>query len=403
VPHDHPIIVIGAGPCGSFAALTMVQKHVPVTVLEEHRKIGIPSHCAGHVGIKGLSRLGLEIPYNIVQNRIRGAKFYSPSCRELVLDHGSPVTYVLDRAKFDLWLADQAVRSGATYLLNTRVRSLRQEKGRIMLSIEEPESTKELHSGLVIDAEGCPPALLRAAGLGQTYLSNTVNGVIAEVDNLTGVDDEFVELYFGKEYVSGFFAWIIPKGDGSAKIGLGVKGRDPIRLLHKFVSRHPVASRKVRNSKLSNFKAHPIPLSGPFSKTYTNGVLCVGDAASQVKPTTGGGIITGMLCSRIAGEVGTEAWKRSDYTTRFLSRYQSQWRKMIWKDFLVMKKVRTYLDRLSDEKMNHLFELVLKTGIINDMRTLDDIDLQGSSFLSLTRRPRTLLNLIRFILLAINQ
>jgi len=403
VPHDHPVMVIGAGPCGSFAALTMARKHVPVTVLEEHGQIGIPSHCAGHVGIKGLTRLGLEIPDNLVQNRIRGARFYSPSCRELVLDHGSPVTYVLDRPEFDMWLADQATQSGATYLLNTRVRSLEQEKGRIRLSIEESDSAKELLCNLVIDAEGYPAALLGAAGLSKIYPSNTVNGVIVEVDNLIGVDDEFVELYFGKAYASGFFAWIIPKGDGSGKIGLGVKAHDPIRLLHRFISQHPVASRKLRKSKMLNLKAHPIPLGGPFSKTCTNGILWVGDAASQVKPTTGGGIITGMLCSRIAGEVGTEAWKRSDYTARFLSRYQSQWRKMIWEDFLVMRKIRTYLDRLSDERMDHLFELALKTGIMNDLRSLDDIDLQGSGFLSLTKRPRTLLNLIRFIWRAFNQ
>jgi digeranylgeranylglycerophospholipid reductase len=396
-------MVIGAGPCGSFTALTIARQHVPVLVLEEHERVGIPSHCAGHVGIKGLSRVGLRVPDNLVQNRIRGAKFYSPSCRELVLDHGSPVTYVLDRPGFDRWLADQAIGFGATYLLCSRVRSFTLEMGKTKLTIQEHDGTRELLCDLVIDAEGSPASLLRAAGLRRPEPRNIVNGVLAEVDSLSNMNNEFVELYFGNEYASGFFAWIIPKRDGSAKIGLGVRGHDPVVLLHKFISQHPVASRKLRKSKILNLTAHPIPLGGPFSKTYANGVLEVGDAAEQVKPTTGGGIIMGILCSRIAGEVAAQSWKQSSYKAEFLSRYQSEWRKMTWKDFLIMRRLRTHLDRISDEKMNNLFEAASRTGVMNDIRNLDDIDLQGSSLLTLAKHPRSVLNLVHFFWRAISQ
>ncbi len=399
---EPPIIVVGAGPCGSFTALTIAREHVPVLVLEEHEEIGVPSHCAGHVGIKGLSRIGLDIPTNLIQNRIRGARFYSPLCHELVLDHGSPVTYVLDRPKFDIWIAEQATQYGATYHLRSRVRSLALEREQTKLVVDSNDM-RELSCNLVIDAEGYPAALLRSASLERTQSSKIVNGVSAEVENLTNVEDELVELYFGKEYAPGFFAWIIPKGDGSAKVGLGAKGRDPISLLHKFISQHPVAQKKLRNSRILNVTAHPIPLGGPSSKTYANGLLEVGDAASQVKPTTGGGIVTGMLCSQIAGQVATQAWKRSNYTAEFLSRYQFQWRKRIWKEFRVMTRIRTYLDRLSDGQMNNLFELAVKTKIMNDLRDLDDIDFQGSSLLGLAKQPRTIVNLMRFLWQALNQ
>jgi digeranylgeranylglycerophospholipid reductase len=397
VPHEYPITVIGGGPCGSFTALTIARSQVPVTVLEEHETIGSPSHCAGHVGKKSLSKVGLAVPEEIVQNRIRGARFYSPLCHELVLDHGSTVTYVLNRAKFDKWLAERAVESGATYILNSRVRSITFDERPHKLVVEKSDYRKELPCNLVIDAQGYPASLPRATSIIKTHNSRIVNGVLAEADNLTDVDDEFVELYFGNEYAPGFFAWIIPKRDGSAKIGLGAKGQDPINLLHTFSSRHPVASKKLRGSKIFNLTVHPIPLSGPLTQTYADGLLLVGDAASQVKPTTGGGIVTGILCSKIAGEVAAQSWKQSVYTAEFLSRYQSQWKKALSKDFLVMSRIRTYLDKLSDAKLDNLFELALKTGLMNDLRTMDDIDFQGHSLLNLAKRPRTIANIIRFV------
>jgi len=404
VSEEPPITVVGAGPCGSYAALTIARQHVPVVVLEEHDRIGLPPHCAGHVGMRGLSRIGVSIPADLIQTRIRGARFYSPSCRELLLDHGSPVTYVLDRPKFDRWLARQASRHGATYRLSSRVRSLTFKEGHPRLSIEAlNRDFQALQSNLVIDAEGCPASLLKAARLQWTNSAKIVSGAQVEVDNANSVSEEFVELYFGREYAPGFFAWIIPKGYGSVKVGLAARERDPVRLLNKFVSQHPVASRKLRDCRMFNLTVHPVTLGGPILRTYTSGLLAVGDAASQVKPTTGGGIVTGLLCSRIAGEVGSEAWKHSNYTAEFLSTYQDQWRKLVWKDFLLMRRIREYLDAMSDEKMNRLFELAHRTGVMSDLGALDDIDFQASSLLSLVKYPRALARLLYLLFRTLDQ
>jgi digeranylgeranylglycerophospholipid reductase len=398
VPEEHPIAVVGAGPCGSFAAQTIARQHIPVTVFEEHSTIGLPSHCAGHVGIKGLTKVGIKVPDDIVENQIRGAKFYSPKGHELILDHGSAITYVLDRAKFDLWLADQARRYGVNYLLNSRVTSLTFDKGRHKLRVEGFDHDREMTYRLVVNAGGYPASLLRTKNFTAANPVMTVNGVSAQVDNVTGIDDDFVELYFGREYAPGFFAWIIPKKDGSAKIGLAAKGQDPIRLIHKFISQHPAASEKLRRSSLLGLEVHPIPLGGPIRGTYADGLLIVGDAASQVKPTTGGGIVMGTFCSRIAGETAIEAWKQEDYSKRFLSRYESRWRRAIGKDFLIMSKVRERLNRLSDEKLDCLFELAVKMEIVNDLSSLDDIDFHGSSLLNIAKRPKAIAKLVGFIL-----
>ena len=86
------IIVVGGGPCGSFSAFAASRLGADVLVCEEHREIGVPKHCAGHLSINGLKRLGLSLPHAVIENEIKGAIFYSPSGKEFTIRRASPVT-----------------------------------------------------------------------------------------------------------------------------------------------------------------------------------------------------------------------------------------------------------------------------------------------------------------------
>src|SRR5512136_1476193 len=94
--------VVGAGPTGSFAALKLAQSGLDVTVYEEHKEVGVPSHCAGHLSIEGMRRLGMcPLPSGIVENTYRGVVFHSPSDRRFVVRFDSPVTCAVNRVLFD--------------------------------------------------------------------------------------------------------------------------------------------------------------------------------------------------------------------------------------------------------------------------------------------------------------
>lgn len=78
-------IVVGGGPCGSFAAFNLAKLGAKVSVFEEHHEIGAPSHCTGLVSISGLKHLGLDpLPSRIVENVIRGGN-YSLVKRQAIL------------------------------------------------------------------------------------------------------------------------------------------------------------------------------------------------------------------------------------------------------------------------------------------------------------------------------
>jgi len=122
------VIVVGGGPVGSFTALKLAKLGAEVTVFEEHEMIGSPSHCAGHLSIRGLKNLKLyPLSEKIVENTYSQANFYSPTGFQFPVQLAKPVTCSVNRGAFDRHIADKAEAAGARYCLNSRVQSLLKE------------------------------------------------------------------------------------------------------------------------------------------------------------------------------------------------------------------------------------------------------------------------------------
>ena len=390
------VIVVGAGPCGSFTALKLARLGKPVTVFEEHGQIGVPSHCAGHLSIKGLKRLGLHpLPSEVVENAFCGANFYSPNGKKLSVHFSQPVTCAVDRAKFDKYIAEKARDAGARYLLNARVETLisRNTYAKRAL-VKHAETTENIQSSVVVDAEGISSRITREVGLLRP--SSLVNGVEAEVENVKDTESDTVDVYLGKKYAPGFYAWLIPKKDGKAKVGLASRTRNPKMLLQELMLKHPVASRKLRSARILKAAFHPITLGGPIPKTYSSGFLAVGDAASQVKPTTGGGVIFGMTCAQVAAEVASEAVDKNDFSDEFLCKYQNRCREILGFDMKIMRRMRKTLDAMSDERINNAVALCTKLGLDKALQNVKDIEFQGQTLLKVLASPRVLTALAYF-------
>jgi len=379
------VVVVGAGPSGSFSALTAANMGAKVVVCEEHKEVGLPSHCPGHISIRGLKRLGLSLPAKMVENEIKGAVFYSPSGQEFRVKLASPVTYVIDRAMFDKHLAQLAEKAGVKFRLGIKAESLLLDKGFVRgVSLK---SGKKLSSKMVIDAEGCASTLLKQIGLQTFDKALVVNAVHGEVDHVDDVEDDMVEVYFGQRYAPGLFAWIIPRRNGSAKIGLATRVGNSREHLKHFLKAHPVAHKKLKRSAVKNSTYHLIPLGGPIPKTYHNGFLAVGDAASQVKPTTGGGVIMSLTCAKIAAETAYQAIQQNDFSENFLSKYQQRWQQVIGFDMAVMRRIRLMLNRLSDQRLDRIISLCSQWHLDEELQKVRDIDFQGKALMPLLKSP----------------
>ena len=394
-------VIIGAGPVGSYSALSLAKKGIRATVFEEHPTIGVPSHCAGHISIKSLRKMGLyPLPENIIENEFSTANFYSPYGTKFSIKLSCPVTVALNRARFDQYLAKKALEAGADYELGTRVESLLKTDNNVTgLKVRNLDDEVQVKSKIVLDTEGISSRLLRQSGLVPLNPNGLVYGVEAEMENIQNIDQDAVEVYFGKAYAPGFYAWLIPRPDGSAKVGLATNQGDPRQYMRRLMLKHPVASTQLRKARISSLGYHAISLAGPISKTYTNGFLAIGDCASQVKPTTGGGVIFGLTCSNIAAEVASYALKLGDTSESILHEYQKRCDDLLSFDFKVMLKLRRFLNCLSDEKIDDILQVCSKLGVDKALVNVDEIDHQGKLILTTARKPAMLAMLVYFGLL----
>ncbi|MFW5987167.1 MAG: geranylgeranyl reductase family protein, partial [Methanohalophilus sp.] len=172
----------------------------------------------------------------------------------------------------------------------------------------------------------------------------------------TAVDRDAVEMYFGKDYVPGGYAWIISQGGNTANIGVGIRkvlfeknmcARD---YLEKFMYKHPIAADKLQDARILSVVSGVVPVGGAPEKTVSNNVMLAGDAAGQLIATNGGGIPTAMIGGKLAGETAVEylAGKCE------LSVYERRWREQMGLEIKTAVYIRKMMDNLmrSDRLMS---------------------------------------------------
>ena len=392
-------IVVGGGPVGSFVALNLARLDAKVTVFEEHAAIGSPSHCAGHLSIRSLRNLGLyPLPRKIIENTFSQANFYSPMGTKLSVGLARPVTCAVNRVLFDRYLAEKAEAAGARCCLSSRVRSLLIDNGFVKgVNVEQKASEGKVSAKIVVDAEGISPTILRQTGLSTLNRDGLVYAVETEVENVKNVELDAVEVFLGKDYAPGFYAWLMPRLDGTAKVGLATKTGNPKEFLQRLMLKHPVASKRLGKARITRMAFHPMSLGGPILKVYSNGFLAVGDVASQVKPTTGGGVIFGLTCAKIAAQVVHEAIRRNDLSSNCLQLYQKRCQDTFGFDFNVMLRMRKLLDALSDDRVDKALRFCARLGLNKTLRNVEEIDFQGQTLLKVIRKPSAFAALAYFL------
>jgi digeranylgeranylglycerophospholipid reductase len=388
------IAVVGGSVSGGAAAYTAAGNDASVALFEEHRDLGYPNHCPGHISIAGLRRVGIKLPKQLLENEIWGGKFYSPKGYELKFTFPEPVFLVLNRVGLERYLVMEAGRKGAEINLGSRVVGVSKGyNGYRLLEVKRGSKSEVWDAKVVLDAEGYSSILSRQLGLPSPPMKMAVYGAHAIVEGVEDVEEGLVEVYYGNKVAPGFYAWIIPTKDGRAKIGLASNVGSTKRYMEYFMHQHPLASKKLKNCKIVYELYYPITLGGPIGRTFADGFMVIGNAASQVKPTTGGGIIFGMLAGRRAAEVAMKAVGEGNCLSENLAAYERLWRKELSFDLNAMLWIRRILNRLSDARLDRIFKVYLRMGGPNRYDGVGKVlfsDLQGRSVVQSLLRPRAL-------------
>ncbi len=387
----YDVAVIGAGPVGSNVAWYTAKNGLRTLLVEEHKSVGKPLHCAGLLYHKAIDEF--DISKDAILNKLNGAYLHSPSGIILSLHKANVDSYVVDREVMDLKLAVKACDNGTSLLLNTKCYHLEKNTDGWLLKLKKENSRLECKARITVDAEGWCSQLTERMGIKKSL--EYLKGAQFEMSNVNFQSVNHVEIYFGEKYFPGFFAWIIPISKEKAKVGLCVNKKfvgSPFFYLEKALKKHPLLSKKISKAKVEKKYGGIIPIHGPIKKTYLKNFLIVGDAAGQVKSTTGGGIYFGLKASLLAGETAVrfmESSKKQDYNFEI---YERLWKQSFGREIDITSKVRRIADKFSDKDLDTLFNTILENEeIIRNIEMYGDTGFQSDLFTLLTSKFKRVL------------
>ena len=355
--------VIGAGPAGSMAAKYAAKAGASTILLEEHAGAGWPVQCAGLLGQAAMAES--ELPAgSFILGGMLGATVFSPGGASAWTSKPKP-------ARPGSWTGGsltrqclrRALQEGADLRLCSSVRKIRREKEGSILSLAGGE---EIYAKIVISAEGVSALLARRAGIAppQMILSGAQVQVPFAVE-----DPEKVEVHLGQ--APGLFAWVIPLDESSARIGLCARDQG-CEHLRSFLKTDVIAKRLQGSPVALNVGGLPL---GPPAATAVAGLLAVGDAAGQVKPTSGGGIYPGLVAAKIAGGVAAAASMEGDGSAERLMEYDRLWRAALGRELEIGMRVNRMLGKMSAAELDELVGyLAGKPRLIKAIEEHGDID-----------------------------
>lgn len=327
-----------------------------------------PDRCTGIVSPRCLQEAGVGA--EVVLREVRGGLIHAPGGRCLHIEAGDTRGVVIDRHLFQQRLLEMAEGEGVEYLPRACAVGMGEEG----LLIERQGNLYRAKGGVVIGADGPRSSLAAWSGLpppGEILIG------LQAICRSGKVEGETVEVYIDQDLAPGFFAWVVPAEEGVVRVGLATPE----------VQR--VASRLkgfLDMLKLRPLKVHGglIPI-GPRERTIANGVMVVGDAAAQAKPTSGGGLFTGIVAAKIAGRV---AGSLSAPDRGGLWAYEQGWRKRLERELSFGMAVRRLFKGLSNRQIARIFDILDNEVLLEVVALHGDIDYPSRIVKALLREPK---------------
>ena len=355
-------IIIGAGPIGSYLAGRLVRLDHKVLVLDKKAAAGQDICCTGIVGRECLKLLAIDS--SLIVRQASSARFFVPSGKSLRLWRDDAVAYILDRPALGRALASRAQAAGANYLFSAQVVDIQIGADCLRVEADCCGQNSLFEAETAVIATGFGSSLPGKLHLGK--ISNFIVGAQADV-NIDGVDE--VEVYFDQTLAPGGFAWLVPTRDSKGLAGLMTR-QQPEYYLNKLLS-NLKAQAKIASAKVvQGYGAIPLR---PLPRTYADRILAVGEAAGQVKPTTGGGIYYGLLCADMAADSLHQAFLANDFSAPKLASYQKQWRAKLGKELRTGYWAHRLYERLNNRQIERLHTFASDNGIPQFITGLEEL------------------------------
>lgn len=373
----YDVLVIGAGPVGIYASLKLAQSGFSVLAVEEDACIGKPRFCTGLIGKEAFDRF--DLPKEAIENEFNSAWINSPSGCKVCLKTKNSQVYVTDRTKFDQGLYWRAQKSGVKFLMDCHCQGLKVNDNYVEGDIRLDGSSIKVRSEIAILATGVKYNLHRSLGF-----SAPGNFLDCSQVQIRGEFSDNIEIFLGNRVAPHSFAWTVPLKGNKLRIGISTRQNSPL-FLKSFLN-YLKSKGRIDKSLTSDIMRRPIPLE-PIRNTYNDRILVVGDAAGQVKPTTGGGIYFGILCADLAAKAVSGAFKKKNFKAISLRHYETAWKKEIEFDMTMSIYLRKLLANFSDEQIDELVSFLSEEPLRQLIEKYADFNHHGRFIKELIKRP----------------
>jgi digeranylgeranylglycerophospholipid reductase len=373
-------VIVGSGPAGSVTARFAAEAGAKVLIVERRAEVGVPVLCGEGISQK-VDQFKVLEGKRWIATKMEGARVFSPNGTTITLSAeyaGNETGYVVYRDIFDQELARGAVRKGAEIMLNTNAVSLVKKNGKIKgISVRHFDETFEIESDIVVGADGVESRIGKWAGI-QTTLKPYDLETCAQY-TLTNInwDSPYCDFFLGKQVAPGGYVWVFPKGKDVANVGIGIlaslsESGKAVQLLDKFIAVHP----ELKKGESIRFITGADPVAKPIQSVKDN-LLLVGDAARQVDPITGGGLMHAIEAGKYAGEIIGKAVEKQRFDAETLLEYETKWieafgkklhRNYVAKEIMLDMEDKT-LDMLADSLKDYKFEEFSTLSIIKALVT----------------------------------
>ena len=328
------ITIIGAGPVGCYTAYLLARAGMEVQVFEEHDAIGRPVQCTGIV--TGEIKKIINLKNDFIINKLNRVKVFSKNnFTEIDLDE-----IVINRGEFDKHIANMAIKAGVKIFLNSTFTDYYNNYVEIM----QENEVRRVKTDILIGADGPNSAV------GRLINNKRVKhyfGLQARVKLKT--DGESFETYFG--FIPDFFAWIVPENKEIARVGIASKNNAKL-YFNKFLK-----IKKIKNKDIIEKQGGLIPVFNPQYNLQKDKIYLVGDAALQVKATTGGGLVPGLKGAEILADC---IIRNRDYKKEF--------NKKIGRELRLNLMIRKILNKFNERDYGYLIKLMNKKKIKNVLK-----------------------------------
>jgi len=377
------VCIIGGSLAGNYLCYLLAKFNINVAVIEEHDEIGLPFECAGIISQK-LNEL-IDLPPEIILNRVEHAKIVTPSGKYITLS-GDERPYIIDRVALDKSFYDKTKDlPNISYYLGEKFKRFERvkEKGKGLLIAET--SKRKIQCKLLVGCDGPLSSVGNQLGVKNDLIFGTqvrIKGIFPTNEALMWFDPRWKEL----------FGWIVPEGQNNI-YRLGMGAAENLAKNFKIFLNHLGVNLETTIDRQGGVMPY-----GTMNESTFDNILLLGDAAGQVKATTGGGIVMLLTAAKFAALAIKKAIQYGNYSKGFIKKhYQIPCLKSIGKQLKIHFIIRLIFAHFTSDDFETFFKIV-KTSKVEEIISLyGDMDFPKKLFLKILRNSMVFKFLLRFM------